>query len=172
MSRGEVIIEGDRATIIFTRTLRHSIERVWEAITNPEDLSAWLVQSARVDARVGGSIEYVSTPTPFVWTGQILVWDPPHVFEHELNVDPQPAVAPHLPSGERTIARWELTAQGASTVLRLTYRGFTKPTATGFAPGTHAFLDRLDAHLLGAPLPDWTQRFEELRPLYPAWAPE
>ena len=66
----------------------------------------------------------------------------------------------------------DVVFQGASTVLRLTYRGFTKPTATGFAPGTHAFLDRLDAHLLGAPLPDWTQRFEELRPLYPAWAPE
>ena len=171
MKRGEVIVEGDRTTIIFQRTIQHSIDRVWEAITNPEDLSAWLVQSARVDARVGGRIEYVSTPTPFVWTGQILVWDPPRVFEHELNVDPQPQLAPHLLSAERTIARWELTAQGASTLLTLSYRGFSKPTATGFAPGTHAFLERLDAHLQGAPLPEWTQRFEELRAEYPAWGP-
>ena len=29
-----------------------------------------------------------------------------------------------------------------------------------------AFLDRLEAHLAGAPLPDWTRRFEELQPLY------
>ena len=163
--RGEVIFERDRATIIFRRTLPHSIDKVWQAITNPEDLSAWLLQSAVIEPRQGGRIEYVSSPNPIVWYGTILIWDPPRVYEHEFNTDADPRWSEHIRT-ERTIARWELDDQGESTLLTLTFRGFTRSTAGGFAPGTHAFLDRLEAHLAQVPPPDWTRRFEEVRPLY------
>jgi len=36
--KGQVIIEGDYATIVFKRLLRHAPERVWDAITNPSEL--------------------------------------------------------------------------------------------------------------------------------------
>ena len=164
-NKGDVIIEGDRATIVFRRTLHHSIDRVWQAVTDPNELSAWLLQSATIEPHPGGRIEYVSSPDPIVWYGKILVWDPPRVYEHEFNTDPDPRWSDHI-QAERTTARWELDARGEFTVLTLTFRGFTRRVATGFAPGTHAFLDRLEALLSRTPLPDWARRFEEIRPLY------
>ncbi len=41
--------------------------------------------------------------------------------------------------------------------------------ARGFIPGTHAFFDRLEAHLAGGDLPDWSERYAEVAPSYPAW---
>ena len=46
-------------------------------------------------------------------TGRILVWDPPHVLEHEWK---QPIV-------EDGVVRYELTADGDGTLLRFTHRG-------------------------------------------------
>jgi uncharacterized protein YndB with AHSA1/START domain len=165
--KGDVILEGDRATIVFRRVLRHSIDRVWEAITNPDDLSAWLLQSAAIEPGAGGRIEYVSSPTPIVWYGKILKWEPPRVYEHEFNTDADSRWGDHL-GAERAVARWELEDRGASTLLTLTFSGFTRGTARGFAPGTHAYLERLDAHLAGEALPAWLPRFEELLRLYEA----
>jgi uncharacterized protein YndB with AHSA1/START domain len=162
---GSVLLVGGLATITFRRVLRHTPERVWRAITDPGELSQWLLHSAIIDARTSGRIEYVSTPEPIVWYGKILTWDPPRVYEHEFNTDEDPRWADHVRT-ERTVARWELAAIGAHTQLTLTFRGFTPGVASGFAPGTHAFLERLEALLAGAPAPDWLERFEALRSLY------
>src|SRR5947209_18469585 len=88
-------------------------------------------------------------------TGKILQWEPPRLLEYEWNVAP----APEMPRGERAIFRYELTPDGDSTHLRVTYRRITRQTAHGFLPGLHAFLDRLEAQLDGRALPDWMQRF-------------
>jgi uncharacterized protein YndB with AHSA1/START domain len=165
VEKGEITIDGGRATIVFRRLLHHSIDRVWRAITDPDELAAWMLESAKIEPRQGGRIEYVSAPEPIVWYGRILVWDPPHLYEHEFDTDPDPRWSEHL-GAERTIARWELERRGGSTVLTLIFRGFTERTTKGFAPGTHAFLDRLDAWLASGPLPDWRARFEELQSLY------
>ena len=53
--------------------------------------------------------------------------------------------------------------------MTVTYRRITRPVARGFLPGTHAFLDRLEAQLDGRPLPDWLALFGELRGQYPEW---
>jgi hypothetical protein len=75
-----------------------------------------------------------------------------------------------MPRGERAIFRYELTADGDSTRLLVTYRRITRGTARGFLPGLHAFLDRLEAQLDGRALPDWIRRFGELRAEYPEWS--
>ena len=36
------------------------------------------------------------------------------------------------------------------------------PNARGFLPGTHAFLDRLTAHLADEKLPNWSARYAEV----------
>ena len=56
-----------------------------------------------------------------------------------------------------------------ATRLTVTYRRITRSTARGFLPGMHALLDRLEAQLDGAPLPDWQARFAALRAEYPEW---
>ena len=67
-----------------------------------------------------------------------------------------------LPAGENSFVRWELADLGGETVL-------ARSTGSGFAASWHAFLDRMQALLGGRPLPDWMQRFTQLRGDYPAW---
>jgi uncharacterized protein YndB with AHSA1/START domain len=164
--RGRLIVEGDTATLVFERILHHAPELVWEAIATPEGLREWLMCSeARIDGRTGGTIEMVSGPPRYRSKGKILNWDPPRMFEYEWNVAP----VAEMPLGQNAIFRFELTARGSSTLLTVTYRRITKQNAPGFLPGTHAFLDRLEAQLDKKPLPDWTGRFNELLSQYPAW---
>lgn len=160
---GKVTIHGEYATLAFERHLLHPIERVWEAITEPEHLARWYMMNARLDARAGGSIDYLGNPGQVHVTGKILAWEPPRVFEHEFNVEPLKL----MPQGEKSVVRWELSSEGEGTLLRLTHRRLTRQTAVIFAGGVHAFLDRLEEQLDGAPLPDWGARTGEVRANYP-----
>src|SRR5438876_9038649 len=89
----------------------------------------------------------------------------PRVFEHEWNVEPRK----DLPTGEKTIVRWELTPEGDGTLLRFTHRRLTRQAAVVFAGGMHGFLDRLENQLDGVPLVDWGTRISEVRTNYPQW---
>jgi len=161
--RGTAVEDGDHATLTFVRRYRHRPEHVWDAIATPEGLRGWLMCThAVIDGRVGGRFEMVSGSPGYRSTGTILAWDPPRLLEYEWNVAP----APEMPRGERAIFRYELTADGDATRLVVTYRRISRTTARGFLPGTHAFLDRLDAQLDGRELPDWAARFGELRAEY------
>lgn len=153
---GTLSIENDRAVLTFERRLPHPVERVWAAITDPAQRNHWMGETA-IDAREGGTIEMTPTSPPIPpdqkrMTGRILVWDPPHVFEHEW----------HQRIVEPGVVRYELQPDGDGTLLRFTHRGLGVRNANGFRPGTHAYLDRLEAHLSGAEIPDWQQRYREV----------
>src|SRR6185437_10688480 len=64
---------------------------------------------ATIDGRLGGSFEVLSGP--FHWTGPILARDPPTLLAYEHNHEP----CPEMPSGARTIVRWELSPEGEGT---------------------------------------------------------
>jgi uncharacterized protein YndB with AHSA1/START domain len=162
---GSVTYDGDHATIVFSRRIGHPPEDVWSAITDPEQLQGWYMTRASIAGGKGGSIDFVSGPSQFHVTGRILSWDPPHLFEHEWKVDPRP----ELPSGEESLVRWELAREGHETLMTFTFRRLTRRTATGFAPGMHAFLDRMAAQLDGESVPEWTGRVEKVRGYYPPW---
>ncbi len=165
--RGTLTAEGRFATLSFRRVYPHSPEHVWEAISTPEGLRGWLLcEHAVIEGHVGGHIEMVSGPARYHSTGRVLAWQPPRLLEYEWNVAP----VPEMPNGERAIFRFELVPEGRSTELLVTYRRLSLHTARGFLPGVHAFLDRLEAQLARAPLPDWVQRFGELGVEYPDWA--
>jgi uncharacterized protein YndB with AHSA1/START domain len=140
--------------------LQHPVEAVWAAITDPEQRAEWF-GITMIDRRAGGTVETVveGPPVPAehrTVRGRILVWDPPRVFEHEWN---QFLV-------EKSVVRYELVAEGEATILTFTHRGLSVPNAQGYVSGTHAFLDRLGAHLNGFDLPDWKQRYAEVRQAY------
>ncbi|OBI80606.1 SRPBCC family protein [Mycobacterium sp. E740] len=154
--QGRLTVEGDRAVLNFERHLPFPIETVWSAITDPGERAQWFGQTT-IEPHLGGSIEMVPTGPPLPpdkmrMTGRILVWDPPHVFEHEW----RQAII------EDSIVRYELTADGAGTLLKFTHRGLGVRTAGGFLGGTHAYLDRLRAYLEGEPPPDWLRRRTEI----------
>jgi uncharacterized protein YndB with AHSA1/START domain len=157
---GFIAVEGNHATLTFKRRLQHPIEAVWAAITDPEQRAEWF-GITMIDGRAGGTIETIveGPPVPSAQrtvSGRILVWDPPRVFEHEWN---QLLV-------EKSVVRYELVAEGDATILTFTHRGLGLANAKGYISGTHAFLDRLDAHLRGIDLPDWKQRYAEVQRAY------
>ncbi len=162
---GTVTIEGGYATLRYERRLPHPPEAVWKAITDPKEVSGWFSTTAKIDARPGGTLEYISVPVGFRRTGRILIWNPPRVFEHEWHIDPHP----QLPNGEaESVICWELVQDAAgNTVLTVTHRRLTKANGLRFAPGWHAFLDRLAAQLSGEELPNLMERIAAVKGLYP-----
>ena len=149
---GRLTVDGDRAVLNFERRLPFPVEVVWSAITDPHERAQWFGETT-IEAHEGGTIDMVATGPPLPperkrMTGRILVWDPPHVLEHEWK---QPIV-------EDGVVRYELTADGDGTLLRFTHRGLGLRNASGFFGGTHAYLDRLQAYLTGDELPDWATR--------------
>ena len=170
MQRRGSLVDDDReetATLTFERSYRHTPEQVWDAIATPEGLRGWLMCThAVIDGRVGGRFDLVSGPPGYHSKGKILAWEPPRLLEYEWNVEP----VPEMPRGEQAIFRYELTPEAGATHVLVTYRRLTKQSARGFLPGLHAFLERLEAQLDGQALPDWMQRFGELRATYPEWS--
>jgi uncharacterized protein YndB with AHSA1/START domain len=155
---GELTVDGELATLRFERRLAHAIEAVWSAITDPAQRNQWM-GATTIDARAGGFVETTPNGPPYppertTVRGRILVWDPPHVFEHEWQQQ--------ILGTRGGVVRYELSRDGDGTLLRFTHRGLSVPGAKGFHPGTHAFLDRLAAQLAGQPLPDWQQRYLEI----------
>lgn len=96
------------------------------------------------------------------------IWDPPCAFEHESHIEPHP---PEIPNGEpEAIISWKLVYNGESnTKLLLNFSRLTKSTGLGFAPGMHAFLDRLESHLNHELLPNWMDRYAQIKGSYPDW---
>ncbi|MGV0790982.1 SRPBCC family protein [Mycolicibacterium sp. XJ1819] len=157
---GRLTIEGDRAVLTFQRRLRFPVDAVWSAITDPAHRNEWMGHTT-IDPREGGMIETMPDGPPAPpdmkrMTGRIRVWDPPFVFEHEWH---QRVIDD---GNENSVVRYELRPDGDGTLLTFTHRGLGIPNAEGFLPGTHAYLDRLEAHLADDPLPGWAERYQEV----------
>ena len=161
---GQVIMRDQKATLVFERRICYPPEVVWKALTDPMELRVWYMSEAKIEGRNDGTIDLVSGPSRLHITGKILVWDPPNAFEHEWKVAPRD----ELTSGEDAVIRWELHRDGSGTILRLEHRNLNSKTAVGFAPGTHAFLDRLEAQLGKKSLPEWQERYNKVAHLYPS----
>jgi uncharacterized protein YndB with AHSA1/START domain len=157
---GTLHLDGEVTTMTFVRRLPHPVTEVWAALTDPAERAAWLGPT-KIDGRAGGSVETVADGPPVPdeikrMTGEILVWDPPHVYVHEW----------HVAVVEPGVVRYEHVADGEHTVLTFTHRGLGARNAEGFIPGTHAYLDRLAAALAGDTPPEWGQRYGEVAGLY------
>lgn len=156
-------VQGDRATLVLRRLLRHPPMVVWRAITEPEQIRKWYLTTAVVEGRPGGKVDLITGQSWVHATGRILTWDPPRVYEHEWNVTKEEST---FRSGEQSVVRWELNPQDGGTLLVLRHRGLTRKTADVFRHGLPGFLDRLEAQLDGRPLPDWEQSVRESRRLH------
>jgi uncharacterized protein YndB with AHSA1/START domain len=87
-------------------------ERVFQALTEKEDLERWFVKKAEVDLRPGGAIRLEWAPDA-VEIGKILVLEPPHRLSYTWEaLEPSP-----------TTITLELTAENDGTRLRLIHTG-------------------------------------------------
>ncbi len=144
-------VEGEKATLIFRRLLRHPPEVVWKALTDPKELRVWFQATATIEGRVGGRVNLVQGPYRAHMTGHVRAWEPPRLLEFDAHVAPQE----RLPEAVDGVIRWELFPRAGGTLLVLTFRGLSKPVATLFAGGLKGFLARLEAQLDGRTLPGW-----------------
>jgi uncharacterized protein YndB with AHSA1/START domain len=135
---GEVLHEGNRWGLRYRRSLRHSPEKVWRALTESEHLRHWLpcdiVGERRGEADLElpfwpDHVERYSIEEP-VTSGKILAWDPPRVFEWTWDAD---------------VLRWELEPTAGGTLLTLTtWLGRDDiDLAKDVAAGYHVCLDQL-----------------------------
>jgi uncharacterized protein YndB with AHSA1/START domain len=100
---GKISKNNDGYTVQYERIFDHSIERVWDAITNPEKLSLWFM-GIELDLTPGAKITMTFGDEARTKSyGKILKVDKPNLFEWLwLNEE----------GGQDELARWELTKLG------------------------------------------------------------
>ena len=79
MDRGTLVDHDGRPAVRFRREFAQPIQRLWAAITNPDDLAHWFPSKVRMEPRLGGKIEFWGDPNgpDATYTGTILAYDPP-----------------------------------------------------------------------------------------------
>ena len=124
--------EGEKWTLILVRELRHSPEKVWQALTDPEHLREW----APFD--VSGSLDQVGATVKLTWVGN------PRPIDTKVTRVEAPRV---LEYGD---IRWELEPTVGGTRLTL-WTDIDRRFITWGAAGWHISFDVLDRLLAGQP---------------------
>jgi uncharacterized protein YndB with AHSA1/START domain len=125
---------GEKWTLILVRELRHSPEKVWQALTDPAHLREW----APFD--VDGSLDTVGATVKLTWVGN------PTPIDTKVTQADAPKV---LEYGD---TRWELEPVVGGTRLTLWHNIDRRFVAWG-AAGWHISFDVLDRLLAGQPMP-------------------
>ena len=135
----EVRKDGDKWTLVLIRDLRHAPEKVWKALTDPEQLREWAPFDADGDLGSTGArvrLSTVGAPSPVVAETRITRAEAPRLLEF---------------SWGGNDLRWELEGQGGGTRLTLWATIDRRFIAMG-AAGWHICLDVLDRLLGDAPV--------------------
>jgi uncharacterized protein YndB with AHSA1/START domain len=168
---GTIQETGGKHVLRYERRLEHPVERVWSALTEPDELRGWLASAEQLELREGGAIalRWLDVPEDTEgWKekgieipedrdisapvrGKITELDPPHLIEYETD--------------EMGVMRWELRDDGAGCALTFTNtvelpKGH--PAEQTLA-GWHIHLDHLDVHLAGGEIDwsNWTDKYME-----------
>lgn len=131
-SGAKVRKDGDKWTLILERHLRHSPEKVWQALTDPAQLREWAPFDTDANLGTVGKVNmtWVGTPTPL--ETNVTRAEAPSVLEY----------------GDM---RWELEPSGDGTRLTLWHKIDHRFVAWG-AAGWHISFDVLDRMLSGTPI--------------------
>src|SRR5438552_8379524 len=123
----------DKWTLILVRELRHSPEKVWQALTDPAHLREWAPFVADGSLSTVGSkvnLTWVGTPTPIETT--VTRADAPRLLEY-------------------SDIRWQLEALGGGTRLTL-WHSIDRRFISWGAAGWHICVDVLERLLTGEPI--------------------
>lgn len=131
MTDGTLETIDGRPALRFERTLAYPIERVWRAVSVPEELGQWFPAAAPWTPATGETFE------AFGVTGEVLVADPPHRLTWSFG-------------GERY--SFELTATDGGCRLVFVHVFDDRARAAQTAAGWDAYLSRLEPLLSGRQL--------------------
>jgi uncharacterized protein YndB with AHSA1/START domain len=153
-----------RSVLRFERRLAHPVEKVWRAITEPDDLAAWFPAQLVGERAPGAKIRFVfatggtHTQDPEgsraddrttteagdgatddqapTQEGEILEYQPPRLFAYTWG---------------DSVLRWELHPDGPGCRLLFSHTFLDRPFAASYATGWHGCLDALERLLTGRP---------------------
>jgi uncharacterized protein YndB with AHSA1/START domain len=140
-SGAEVRKDGETWTLVLVRDLRHSREKVWQALTDPAHLREWApFDSDRNLGTVGAKVKLTTVGAPQVSETTVTRADAPSVLEYNWGGN-----------DGRSLIRWELEALGGGTRLTLWHNIDRRFISMG-AAGWHICVDVLDHLLSGTPI--------------------
>ena len=131
-SGAQVRKDGDKWTLILVRELRHSPEKVWQALTDPEHLREWAPFETDGSLGAVGTVNLTWVGTPQACETKVTRADAPRLLEY----------------GD---IRWELEASGSGTRLTL-WHSIDRRYVSWGAAGWHICFHVLDRLLSGAPI--------------------
>jgi len=141
---GSLHIDDDRLVLRFERRFSQPIDRVWRAVTDPDEMKAWFPSNVEGERTVGAELVFSydvvdqtdpELPDPEnlpLFGGEVLRFDAPHLFEFTWG-------------GE--ILRLELSEDGEGTRLVFSQILSHRATAGRNGSGWHACLAALAVHL-------------------------
>jgi uncharacterized protein YndB with AHSA1/START domain len=132
-SGAQVQKDGEKWTLILVRPLRHSPDKVWQALTDPAELREW------APFVVDGNLATVGETVKLTWVG------------NPTPIDTEVTQAQRFTILEYGDIRWELEAIAGGTRLTLWHKIDRRFIAWG-AAGWHIAFDVLDLLLSGTPL--------------------
>ncbi len=124
--------DGEKWTLVLVRELRHSPEKVWQALTDPEHLREWAPFAADGSMGTVGTVNLTWVGTPRASATRVTRADAPRTLEY----------------GD---IRWQLEPLGGGTRLTLWHNIDRRFIAWG-AAGWHICFDVMDRLLAGAPI--------------------
>jgi uncharacterized protein YndB with AHSA1/START domain len=131
-SGAQVRKDGEKWTLILVRELRHSPEKVWQALTDPAHLGEWAPFDADGSLGTVGTVKLTWVGTPAPVETRVTRADAPKVLEYD-------------------DTRWELEAFGGGTRLTPWHKIDRRFISWG-AAGWHIAFDILDRLLAGQPV--------------------
>jgi uncharacterized protein YndB with AHSA1/START domain len=140
------------AEVVFERWFEAPRERVWGALTDPEELAGWLAP-AEIDLRVGGSV--VLKFEDGDERGTITELREPERLAYTWN------------EGETdSLVRFELVPDDGGTRLTLLHTFEGEVDLSSYGGGWHHHLEQLIAQMAGNPIAWETNRYRELKHEY------
>jgi uncharacterized protein YndB with AHSA1/START domain len=154
-------LDAPARTLRFSRSYPHPVDRVWQAVTEPDHLAVWFPQTVVGDLLVpGASLQFESSIEDVpVFEGKVLKVEPPRMLEFEWGTD---------------VIRIELLPVEEGCRLTLTDTLDVLGKAARDGAGWHACLDFLEAAVEGIE-PSFTSvdRWRAVHPEYVrAFGPE
>ena len=153
---GILSADGDRRRVRFERRYDVSVDELWNALVDPDQLRGWLAETV-LEPRVGGRFEirFGDAPGERAW-GVVRELEPQRVLELDWEYEGEPP----------SVVRFELRPEEEGTTLVLDHRLLADAAAAGYAAGWHAHLDALADRLERRRPRAWDGRFRELLPEY------
>ncbi|MFF4504388.1 SRPBCC family protein [Streptomyces sp. NPDC001401] len=80
-------LDDGRPAVRFSRTYDHPVERVWQFVTDADELAQWFPSRADIDLRPGGTIAFSGDPNMPKSTGRVIAVDEPRHLSFEWGGD-------------------------------------------------------------------------------------